>query len=73
MQGDCRAGERAPDDEIIAGYVDSDSDNYQKMVEKIREKLNFTSLEFFRLDDMISSTVLILKTAALLLERERIN
>ena len=47
---------REPDDEMIAGYVDPDSDNYKKMVEKIREKLNFTSLEFLRLDDMISST-----------------
>ena len=45
-----------PDDEIIAGYVDPDSDKYKAMVEKIREKLNFTSLEYLRLDDMISST-----------------
>ena len=47
---------RELNDEIIAEYVDPDGVKYKKMVEKIREKLNFTSLEYLRLDDMISST-----------------
>ena len=36
-------------------YVDPDTAEYGQMVERIREKLNFTSLRFHRLDDMIAS------------------
>lgn len=36
-------------------YVDPDTEEYGQMVERIREKLNFTSLRFHRLDDMIAS------------------
>lgn len=36
-------------------YVDPDTAEYGEMVERIREKLNFTSLRFHRLDDMIAS------------------
>lgn len=36
-------------------YVNPDSDKYQNMIEKIRQQLNFTSLRFHRLDDMIES------------------
>ncbi len=36
-------------------YVDPDTTEYGEMVERIREKLNFTSLRFHRLDDMIAS------------------
>lgn len=36
-------------------YVDPDTAEYGQMVECIREKLNFTSLRFHRLDDMIAS------------------
>ena len=36
-------------------YVDPDTTEYGEMVEQIREKLNFTSLRFHRLDDMIAS------------------
>ena len=36
-------------------YVDPDTTEYGEMVEQIREKLNFTSLRFHRLDVMIAS------------------
>ncbi len=36
-------------------YVNPESDKYQSMIEKIRQQLNFTSLRFHRLDDMIES------------------
>lgn len=36
-------------------YADPDSTEYRDMLEKIREKLNFTSLRYHRLDDMIES------------------
>lgn len=36
-------------------YVDPDTAEYAEMVERIGKKLNFTSLRFHRLDDMIAS------------------
>ena len=39
-------------DEIIKEYIDPDGDKYKAMVEEIRKELNFTSLQFNRLDDM---------------------
>ena len=42
-------------DEVLQEYADPDSEKYQKMVDKICEKLNFTSLRFHRLDDMLES------------------
>ncbi len=36
-------------------YADPESEEYHAMLEKIREKLNFTSLRYHRLDDMIAS------------------
>ena len=36
-------------------YADPESTEYHDMLEKIREKLNFTSLRYNRLDDMIDS------------------
>jgi len=36
-------------------YIDPESAKYNDMVEQIRKKLNFTSLRFHRLDDMIAS------------------
>ncbi len=41
--------------EILQEYADPDSEKYAKMVEGIRQKLNFTSLRFHRLDDMLES------------------
>ncbi|MBD5097912.1 MAG: amidophosphoribosyltransferase [Lachnospiraceae bacterium] len=42
-------------DEVLKEYADPNSEKYEKMVDKICEKLNFTSLRFHRLDDMIES------------------
>ena len=39
----------------LAVYADPDSTEYGQMLEKIREKLNFTTLRYHRLDDMIAS------------------
>lgn len=39
----------------LAVYADPESSQYHDMLEKIREKLNFTSLRYNRLDDMIES------------------
>lgn len=40
------------DKETVDKYVNPDSKEYANMVEYIREKLNFTSLQFMRLDDL---------------------
>ena len=42
-------------DEVPQEYADYNSEKYEKMVEKICEKLKFTSLRFHRLDDMLES------------------
>lgn len=42
-------------DELLADYADPDSQNYKEMVEEIRKKLNFTTLSFHRLDDLVTS------------------
>ena len=39
----------------LKNYVDPDTPEYADMVERIRKKLNFTSLGFQRLDDMLES------------------
>lgn len=44
-----------PDEATLQEYADPDSEKYETMIEKIREKLNFTSLRYHRLDDMIES------------------
>ncbi len=41
--------------ELLADYADPDSQNYKEMVEEIRKRLNFTSLKYHRLDDLIES------------------
>lgn len=41
---------------ILDDYANPDSDRYHQMLEKIRQKLNFTTLKFNRLDDMIEAT-----------------
>ncbi len=43
-------------DQVIASYVDPDSENYKALVEEMRERLGFTSLAFQRLDDLVSAT-----------------
>jgi amidophosphoribosyltransferase len=47
--------EEEPTKEVLMEYADPDSEKYKIMVEKIREKLNFTSLRYHRLDDMVES------------------
>ena len=42
-------------DEVLKEYADPDSEKYEKMVEEIRKELNFTSLRFNRLDDMLDA------------------
>lgn len=42
-------------DELLADYANPDSQNYKEMLEEIRKKLNFTTLRFHRLDDLIAS------------------
>ena len=42
-------------EEVLADYANPDSQNYQEMVEEIRKHLNFTTLKFHRLDDLVKS------------------
>lgn len=42
-------------EEILQQYVDPESPKYDQMVEEIRKELNFTSLQFIRLDDLLES------------------
>lgn len=41
--------------EVLKEYADPESEKYEKMVEEIRKELNFTSLRFNRLDDMLEA------------------
>ena len=41
--------------EILESYADPDSQNYKEMLEEIGRQLNFTTLHFHRLDDLLSS------------------
>ncbi len=41
--------------DTLLDYANPDSDKYYEMVEGIRRKLNFTTLQYQRLDDLISS------------------
>ena len=43
-------------DEVLREYADPESEKYDRMVEEIRKELNFTSLRFNRLDDMLDAT-----------------
>lgn len=50
--------EREGDDvsrETLLDYANPDSQNYKEMVEEIRKRLNFTTLQFHRLDDLVES------------------
>lgn len=48
-----REGDNA--DKMLADYADPTSKNYEEMVEDIRKELNFTSLRYHRLDDMLEA------------------
>ena len=41
---------------VLEDYANPDSDRYHRMLDRIRERLNFTSLAYNRLDDMIAAT-----------------
>ncbi|GFI08476.1 amidophosphoribosyltransferase [Lachnospiraceae bacterium] len=43
-------------DEVLKEYADPESEKYEQMLEEICRQLNFTSLRYNRLDDMIEST-----------------
>ena len=49
-------GREVTDLETISKYADPDSEQYANMLEKIRTRLNFTTLAYNRLDDMIEAT-----------------
>ncbi len=42
-------------DEVIRKYSDPETKEYEAMVEEMRKEMNFTSLRFNRLDDMLES------------------
>ena len=42
-------------DEVLQQYTDPESEKYEKMIEEICKELNFTSLRFNRLDDMLDA------------------
>ena len=48
-------GTAHPDPETLAPYLDPDAEAYAVMLEEIRKELNFTSLHFHRLDDMVEA------------------
>ena len=41
--------------EVLQQYADPESPKYEEMIEEIRKELNFTSLRYSRLDDMLES------------------
>ncbi len=45
-----------PSEEILREYSDPNSERYANMLEKIREKLHFTTLQYCRLDDLLEAT-----------------
>ena len=42
-------------EEVLQQYTDPESEKYEEMVEEIRKELNFTTLRFNRLDDMLDA------------------
>ena len=49
-----REGDNVPD-EVLFDYANPDSGNYREMLEEIRKRLNFTTLRYHRLDDLVES------------------
>ena len=41
--------------EILDRYIDPESEEYGAMLEEIRSQLNFTTLHYHRLDDMLEA------------------
>jgi len=50
-----REGTEDVSEAVLQDYADPNSKNYDEMVEEIRKQLNFTSLRFHRLDDLIEA------------------
>nr|MCR5402768.1 amidophosphoribosyltransferase [Butyrivibrio sp.] len=48
-------GYPSPNEETVRKYTDPDSPQYEAMLEEIRKELNFTSLHYHRLDDMVEA------------------
>ncbi len=48
-------GREVTDKETLEEYTDPNSEKYRKMVDKVGEKLHFTTLDYLRLDDMLDS------------------
>ena len=44
-----------PTEDVLRQYSDPNSEKYDAMIERIREKLHFTSLRYCRLDDLLDS------------------
>lgn len=42
-------------DDVLRKYSDPETEEYERMVEEIRKELNFTTLRFNRLDDMLDA------------------
>lgn len=42
-------------EEVLQEYSDPNTEKYDQMIEEIRKELNFTSLQYNRLDDMLAS------------------
>ena len=42
-------------DAVLAEYADPDSERYNNMCEEIRQRSNFTSLRYHRIDDMVEA------------------
>ena len=51
-----RENEPEDGDKYLAEYADCDSERHCAMVERIRERLNLTSLKYQRLDDLVALT-----------------
>ena len=48
-------GREVTDAKTLKEYADPNSEKYEKMVDAVGKKLNFTSLSYLRLDDMLDS------------------
>ena len=48
-------GTRNPGEEVLEHYCNPDDDRYKTMLEHIRKELNFTTLEYNRLDDVLEA------------------
>ena len=42
-------------DDVVQEYVNPDSPKYKAMIEEIRKEMNFDSLQYHRIDDLIES------------------